>query len=83
MIIYRFFKYLFKNIKYTRILNKVYKDENILSNLSQLFGTEFKKDWIGRVYTVVNPLIHNGTYDPNKQIYEYGESGLSNHMYIE
>lgn len=83
MIIYRFFKYLIKNIKYTRILNKVYEDENILNNLSQLFGVEFKKDWIGRIYAVINPTIHDGKYDPNKQIYEYGQDGLTNHMVVE
>ena len=28
MIIYRFIKYLYLNIKYTKLLRKVYKDEN-------------------------------------------------------
>lgn len=84
MIIYRFFSYLIKNIKYTKILNKVYKDENILTNLSKLFGTEFRKDWIGRIYAVINPSIYNGEYDPNKQIFEYGKDGeLSNHIFVE
>lgn len=83
MIIYRFFKYLFKNIKYTRILNKVYDNENILNNLSKLFEVNFKKDWIGRIYAVINPSIQNGVYDQNKQIYEYGQDGLTNHMFVE
>jgi hypothetical protein len=83
MITYRFITYLIRNLKYSRILNKVYKDENILQNLSSLFQTEFKKDWIGRIYTVINPHIQNGVYDPNVQIYEYGENGLDNSIYVQ
>lgn len=83
MIIYRFIKYLFQNIKYTKILNKVYKDENLLNNLSELFRVEFRKDWIGRIYAVFNPHIQTGIFDPNNQIYEYDENGLTNKPYVE
>ena len=83
MIIYRFFIYLFKNIKYTKILNKVYKNENLIENLSNLFQIEFKKDWIGRIYAVINPVVQQGVFDPNIQVYEYGENGLDNSLYIE
>ena len=84
MIIYNFFKNLILNIKYTRILKKVYKDENLLEGLSQIFKSNFKIDWIGRVYAVLNPNIdENGKYSPNSQIFEYGESGLNNEKMIE
>ena len=83
MIIYRFIKYLFQNIKYTKILNKVYKDENLLNNLSELFRVEFRKDWIGRIYAVFNPHIQEGIFDPNNQIYEYDENGITNKPYVE
>lgn len=83
MITYLFFKYLILHIKYMRILKRVYKEENLLENLSKLFGTTFKTDWIGRAYTVINPLIQNGIYDPNNQIYEYNENGLINDTYVE
>lgn len=83
MIIFRFFKYLFLNIKYTKILNKVYKEENILNNLSSLFGTKFRKDWIGRIYTVINPNIINNELDMATQVFEYDENGLNNSAYIE
>jgi hypothetical protein len=83
MIIYKFIKNLLLHLQYTKILNKVYKDENLLYNLSQLFGTTFKKDWIGRTYTVINPNIVNGKYDEDSQIYEYGSRGLDNSAYIE
>lgn len=83
MITYMFFKYLFMHLKYTNILNKVYKNENLLEKLSQLFNIEFKKDWVHRVYAVFNPYIQDGIFDPNNQIYEYTSKGLVNDAYIE
>lgn len=83
MITYRFLKYLILNIKYYRILSKVYKEENLLHNLSALLKVEFRKDWIGRIYAVFNPNIQDGMYDPNRQIYEYDENGLTNRPYVE
>lgn len=83
MIIYRFFKYLFLNIKYTKILNKVYYNENIIENLSNLFKSRFKKDWIGRLYTVINPNLLGDDFDINTIIYEYDENGLNNKSFVE
>lgn len=79
MIIYRFIKHLYLNLKYTSLLSKIYKDEKLLDNLSELFNVKFKKDWIGRVYAIFNP----STMDVNNQIFEYNETGLSNEVYIE
>lgn len=83
MITYNFIKYLILNIKYTRILKRIYKDEKIPENLSKLFNTNFKIDWIGRMYTVINPNLIDGIYDASSQIFEYDERGLSNDAYIE
>ena len=83
MITYNFIKYLILNIKYTRILKRIYKDEQIPENLSKLFSTNFKIDWIGRMYTVINPNLIDGIYDTSSQIFEYDERGLSNDAYIE
>lgn len=83
MILYLFIKYLILNIKYTSILNKVYKNENFIQNLSKHFNVEFKKDWIGRIYAIFNPNIQDGIFDPNRQIYEYNNEGLSRQAYIE
>lgn len=83
MIIYRFIKYLILNIKYTKILNKIYQNENILSNLSMLFKSQFKKDWIGRLYTVINPHLLGEDFDINTIIYEYNENGLDNRTWVE
>lgn len=83
MITYNFIKYLILNIKYTRILKRIYKDEQIPENLSKLFNTNFKIDWIGRMYTVINPNMIDGIYDTSSQIFEYNEYGLSNDAYVE
>ena len=83
MIIYNFFRYLYLHVKYKRILNKVYKDENLLKNLSELFGHEFKQDWMRRVYTVVNPYIINGKFNNESHIFEQDDYGLNNKDYIE
>lgn len=83
MILYNFIKYLIMNIKYTRIIKKVYKDEGLIYKFSQLFGSEFRMDWVGRIYAVLNPNIVNDKMDYNTQIFEYGENGLTNEPYVE
>ena len=72
-----------KNLKYSKILNNVYKDERLLENLSKLFNAPFRKDKLGRIYVVLNPNIHNKEYDNSTQIFEYNEIGLDNTMYVE
>ena len=71
------------NIKYTKLLKQIYKDENLLEKFSQLFSTEFRLDWVGRIYTVINPNILKDKFDVNTQIFEYGENGFTNEPYIE
>lgn len=83
MVFYSFIKNLVLNIKYTRLLKKIYKDEKLLHRFSELFGTEFRIDWVGRMYTVINPNIINDKLDINTQIFEYGNNGLTNEPYIE
>lgn len=83
MVFYSFIKNLLLNIKYTKILRKIYKDEGLLEKFSQLFGVEFKMDWVGRVYTVINPNIIDDKLDINTQIFEYNDNGLTNEPYVE
>lgn len=83
MVFYNFIKNLVLNIKYTRLLRNIYKDEFLLQRFSELFGTEFRLDWVGRMYTVINPNIINDKLDINTQIFEYGNNGLTNEPYIE
>ena len=83
MVLYNFITNLILNVKYTKLIKKVYKDEDLLNKFSQLFGTEFRIDWVGRIYTVINPTIIDDKFDINTQIFEYGEEGLTNSVYIE
>lgn len=83
MVFYSFIKNLLLNIKYTRMLKRVYEDEQLIYKFSQLFGTEFRIDWVGRIYAVFNPNIINDALDVNSQIFEYGERGLTNEPYLE
>ena len=83
MIFYKFIKNLMLNIKYVKLLRKIYKDEDLLRKFSELFGTEFRMDWVGRIYTVINPNIIDDKLDVNTQIFEYGENGLTNKPYVE
>ena len=57
-----------------KILNKVYKDENFIDNLSSLFKTPFRKDWVGRIYAIFNPHIQEGIFDQNNQMTLYFEN---------
>lgn len=83
MVFYSFIKNLALNVKYTRLLKRIYRDEQLLEKFSQLFGTEFRIDWVGRIYTVINPNVLNEKFDSNTQIFEYGENGFTNDPYIE
>jgi hypothetical protein len=83
MVFYKFIKNLILNIKYTKLLKQIYKDENLLEKFSQLFSTESRLDWVGRIYTVINPNILKDKFDVNTQIFEYGENGFTNEPYIE
>lgn len=80
---WKFFQSMHMHWKYSKILRKVYKNENIIENLSKLFGVQFKQDWVGRIYAVINPYVRNGQYDPNAVIFEYDQSGLNDSFNIE
>jgi hypothetical protein len=83
MVFYSFIKNLLLNVKYTKLLRKIYNDEKLLEKFSQLFGAEFRMDWVGRIYAVLNPNILNAELDINTQIFEYGDNGFTNDPYIE
>lgn len=83
MIFYKFITNFILNRKYTKIIKNVYKDDDIINKLSKLFGTEFRIDWVGRLYCVINPNIIEDQLDINTQIFEYSENGLTNNLYIE
>ena len=51
------------------MLRQTYRDEQLLYKFSQLFGVEFRIDWVGRVYAIFNPNIINNELDVNSQIF--------------
>lgn len=87
MIIYNFIKYLILYIKYSKTVKDVFSKENLLKSFSLLFDSEFRVDWVGRIYTVLNPMVQNmkdPTVGSGVAIYEFTESGqLSNRMWVE
>ena len=52
-----------------RLLNKIYDNEKIEENLSRTFGVECKRDWVGRLYMIVNPILQNIEDGGNTIIY--------------
>ena len=46
----------FKSVK---IIRKACSEEQLLQKLSQTIGYRFRIDRIGRIYTVINPLVQN------------------------
>ena len=51
--------------------------------LKQYLKADFKKDWIGRLYGVVNPNINNGQYDFNNIIIEIDGDNTNNNEYVK
>lgn len=80
MIIYNFIKYLIQYLKTKHILDKIYKEENIIYNLSETYKIQFKKDWVGRLYAVINPIVD---IDENDRIFENVEDGYSLHSFVD
>lgn len=86
MIIYNFFKNLFLYIKYAKKIKEVFTKENLLNSFSYLFKSEFRIDWVGRIYTVINPMVQeiDQTVGSSVAVYEFTQDGgLSNKMWIE
>lgn len=63
-------------IRIQRVLNKIYVGENLIKNLSGLFGVECRKDWVGRLYMVVNPILQNIESDGNTLIYDQDDTQM-------
>lgn len=77
MIIYRFIKYFLMTLRFNKIIKSVDSAEHLWNNLGKMLNTDFKTDWIGRSYAVINPSVSKNEYDINSQIFEYGQDGLS------
>lgn len=76
---------LFRYRKINRIVRKIDENEHLMANLSQMYGSEFKRDWVGRWYTVLNPLVQDMSTDggTDRRIFEFTDNGLSDKTFIE
>lgn len=63
-----------KNHKLQKILKKAYEDDEIIKKLSFVLGAQVYIDWVGRLYTVINPYLRFGKWD-EAQVIEFTESG--------
>ena len=64
------FRTIYNYFKVKHLLNKIYDNEKIEKNLSRTFGVECKRDWVGRLYMVVNPILQNMETDGNAIVYD-------------
>jgi hypothetical protein len=61
-------------IRIQRLLNKIIESEKLEKNLSRLFGVDCKRDWVGRLYMVVNPIIQDIEDGGNTLVYDKDEN---------
>lgn len=76
---------VFRYIKMNRLIRKIDENENLMGNLSSLYKSEFKRDWVGRWYTVLNPMVQDMSTEDgtDRRIFEFTENGLSDKTYID
>lgn len=67
-------------MKQKRLLENIYREEHILYNLKNIYKVPVRKDWVSRLYFVINPHVH---IDPNDLIFESTSDGYSIDMMIE
>ena len=76
---------LVRYAKLNRIVKKIDENEGLMYNLSQMYGSEFKRDWVGRWYTVLNPLVQDMRTEDgtDRRIFEFTDNGLSDKTFID
>lgn len=86
-LIYKIYKTISLFIIY--IKDKTYVSDTLYSNefkyiLKQYLHIEFERDWIGRLYGVINPAINiNGNIDFNNMIIEFDDERTNNIDYVK
>ena len=80
--------YLFACI-FSYIKSRLYIKDTLYSEqfkyvLKKYLKADFKEDWIGRLYAVVNPAVDiNGNIDFGSQIIEFTDDGMSTDGYVK
>lgn len=80
MVLFNFIRELIYYIQCRRIIEQIYKNENIIYNLTELFGIKFRKDWIGRLYAVFNPVVN---VNSNDLIFDSEPEGYTLKSFVE
>lgn len=70
-ILYYIYKLLFLNNN----LNSIYKEENFIEKLSLILNINIKKDWVGRLYGIINPTTQLSDEDSSLLVFEMKENG--------
>ena len=96
----KFFRDLFYNtligkiIKTIKSLHNYFKDYDYIADtfysdafkivLKEYLNVEIRKDWIGRLYGVINPNINeDGKFDFTKTIIEFDDDNTNNQEYVK
>ena len=81
--LYKFVKNLIIHLKYKRLIEQVYKDEDLINKFSQLFNSEFRMDYVGRMYAVLNPNINDQSLRYLDMSFEhpFGTDGYGNDVF--
>ncbi len=82
--IYKTIKSIYDYIKdYEYISDTLYSDAFKIV-LKEYLNVDIKKDWIGRLYGVINPNINEeGRFDITKTIIEFDDENTNNNEYIK
>lgn len=86
-LIYKFYLVFYHLYYYIHDYNLVAESlysKNFLSILKRYLNKEFKKDWIGRLYAVINPNIDiTGKFNFNNTIIEIDDDKTNNEIYVK
>lgn len=82
--IYDTFITLYYYIKTVFTIKSVFYTQEFISLLNTYLNTNIKKDWIGRLYGVVNPNIDkNGNFSINNTILEIDDENTNSDEYVK
>lgn len=82
--LYDVFASLFYYVRDNNRIHDVFHGEQFRRLLKQYLNTDFNKDWLGRLYGVINPVIDiNGHFNINNTIIEIDGNNTNNDEHIK
>lgn len=77
-------KSFYSYIKDKSYVDDIFYSDNFLYILKEYLNVEFSKDWIGRLYGVINPNLDiNGNVNFNNTIIEIDDDNTNNNKYVK